>query len=87
MSVPTATIGVARFSRCAAALVTVYAGLHSPRIVREDTEEFRRRRLVALPRVRTGAGLSFARSLRERDVNADPVLLAFMKWASGDAAS
>jgi hypothetical protein len=31
--------------------------------------------------------LSFARSLRGRDVNADPVLLAFMKWASGDAAS
>jgi len=37
--------------------------------------------------VRTGAGLSFARPLCDRDVNADPVLLAVMKWASGDAAS
>jgi hypothetical protein len=31
--------------------------------------------------------LSFAGSPCDRDVNADPVLLAFMKWASGDAAS
>jgi hypothetical protein len=37
--------------------------------------------------VHTGAGVSFARSLCDRDMNADPVLLAFMKWASGDAAS
>ena len=36
---------------------------------------------VALSRVRTLAGLSFARPLRESDVRADPVLLAFMKWA------
>jgi hypothetical protein len=33
------------------------------------------------------AGLSFARLLRSTDVSADPVLLAFMKWASGDAAA
>jgi hypothetical protein len=31
--------------------------------------------------------LSFAKSLCDRDVNTDPVLLAFMKWASGNAAS
>jgi ATP-dependent exoDNAse (exonuclease V) alpha subunit len=42
---------------------------------------------VALSRVRTMAGLSFARPLRSTDVSADPVLLAFMKWASGDAAA
>ncbi len=40
---------------------------------------------VALSRVRTMAGLSFARPLRAADVRAEPVLLAFMKWAqSGD---
>jgi len=36
---------------------------------------------VALSRVRTLAGLSFARALRPADVRADPVLIAFMKWA------
>ncbi len=36
---------------------------------------------VALSRVRTMAGLSFARPLRAADVRAEPVLLAFMKWA------
>ncbi len=36
---------------------------------------------VALSRVRTLAGLSFARPLRPTDVRADPVLVAFMKWA------
>jgi ATP-dependent exoDNAse (exonuclease V) alpha subunit len=36
---------------------------------------------VALSRVRTIAGLSFARPLRPSDVRADPVLVAFMKWA------
>jgi hypothetical protein len=35
---------------------------------------------VALSRVRTLAGLSFARPLRPADVRAEPVLLAFMKW-------
>ena len=41
---------------------------------------------VALSRVRTMAGLSFARPLRSADVRADPVLLAFMAWVqSGDA--
>jgi ATP-dependent exoDNAse (exonuclease V) alpha subunit len=35
---------------------------------------------VALSRVRTLAGLSFARPLRRTDVQADPVLLAFMAW-------
>jgi hypothetical protein len=42
---------------------------------------------VALSRVRTMAGLSFARPLRAADVSADPVLPAFMKWASGDAGA
>ena len=41
---------------------------------------------VALSRVRTLAGLSFARPLRESDVRADPVLLAFMKWAQAREA-
>jgi ATP-dependent DNA helicase PIF1 len=36
---------------------------------------------VALSRVRTLAGLSFARALRPGDVRAEPVLLAFTKWA------
>jgi ATP-dependent DNA helicase PIF1 len=36
---------------------------------------------VALSRVRTLAGLSFARPLRPADVRAEPVLVAFMKWA------
>jgi hypothetical protein len=36
---------------------------------------------VALSRVRTLDGLSFARPLRTSDVRADPVLVAFMKWA------
>src|SRR3984893_5696847 len=41
---------------------------------------------VALSRVRTMAGLSFARPLRSADVRADPVLLAFMDWVqSGEA--
>jgi hypothetical protein len=31
--------------------------------------------------VRTLAGLSFARPLRPADVRAEPVLVAFMKWA------
>jgi ATP-dependent DNA helicase PIF1 len=35
---------------------------------------------VALSRVRTLAGLSFARPLRPADVRAEPVLIAFMKW-------
>jgi len=43
---------------------------------------------VALSRVRTMAGLSFARPLRPGDVKAEPVLLAFVKWAqSGEAAA
>jgi ATP-dependent DNA helicase PIF1 len=42
---------------------------------------------VALSRVRTLAGLSFARALRPGDVRADPVLLAFTKWAQENAAS
>jgi ATP-dependent DNA helicase PIF1 len=36
---------------------------------------------VALSRVRTMAGLSFARPLRPGDVRAEPVLLAFARWA------
>ncbi len=35
---------------------------------------------VALSRVRTIAGLSFVRPLRRTDVQADPILLAFMNW-------
>jgi ATP-dependent DNA helicase PIF1 len=42
---------------------------------------------VALSRVRTMAGLSFARPLRAADVSADPVLLAFMKWAANGAGT
>jgi ATP-dependent DNA helicase PIF1 len=38
---------------------------------------------VALSRVRTLAGLSFARPLRPADVRAEAVLVAFMKWAQG----
>jgi ATP-dependent exoDNAse (exonuclease V) alpha subunit len=38
---------------------------------------------VALSRVRALDGLSFARPLRANDVRADPVLVAFMKWARG----
>ncbi len=41
---------------------------------------------VALSRVRTIAGLSFARPLRASDVRADPVLIAFMKWAQESGA-
>ena len=41
---------------------------------------------VALSRVRTVAGLSFARPLRPADVRADPVLLAFMTWAQASEA-
>jgi ATP-dependent exoDNAse (exonuclease V) alpha subunit len=37
---------------------------------------------VALSRVRTLDGLSFARPLRASDVRADPLLVGFMKWAS-----
>jgi ATP-dependent DNA helicase PIF1 len=37
---------------------------------------------VALSRVRTLDGLSFARPLRASDVRADPALVAFMNWAS-----
>jgi hypothetical protein len=40
-----------------------------------------------LSRVRTLAGLSFARPLRPADVRAEPVLVAFMKWAQASAAS
>jgi ATP-dependent DNA helicase PIF1 len=36
---------------------------------------------VALSRVRTLAGLSFARRFRPADVRAEPELIAFMKWA------
>jgi hypothetical protein len=36
---------------------------------------------VALSRVRTLDGLSFARPLRASDVRCDPVLVSFMKWA------
>jgi ATP-dependent exoDNAse (exonuclease V) alpha subunit len=42
---------------------------------------------VALSRVRTIAGLSFARPLRASDVRADPVLVAFTKWARESAAA
>jgi ATP-dependent DNA helicase PIF1 len=35
---------------------------------------------VALSRARTISGLSFARPLRRTDVEADPILLAFMSW-------
>jgi hypothetical protein len=42
---------------------------------------------VALSRVRTLDGLSFARPLRASDVRADPVLVAFMKWARGSVGS
>jgi ATP-dependent DNA helicase PIF1 len=42
---------------------------------------------VALSRVRALAGLSFARPLRPADVRADPVLIAFMKWAQAGAPS
>jgi ATP-dependent exoDNAse (exonuclease V) alpha subunit len=41
---------------------------------------------VALSRVRTLDGLSFARPLRASDVRADPVLVAFMRWARESAA-
>ena len=41
---------------------------------------------VALSRVRTLSGLSFARPLRPADVRAEPVLLAFMKWAQASEA-
>lgn len=41
---------------------------------------------VALSRVRTIAGLSFARPLRPSDVRADPVLIAFTKWARESGA-
>jgi ATP-dependent DNA helicase PIF1 len=41
---------------------------------------------VALSRVRTLAGLSFARPLRPTDVRADPVLLAFTKWSQASEA-
>jgi ATP-dependent DNA helicase PIF1 len=42
---------------------------------------------VALSRVRTLDGLSFARPLRASDVRADPVLVAFTKWARESGAS
>jgi ATP-dependent DNA helicase PIF1 len=41
---------------------------------------------VALSRVRTLDGLSFARPLRGSDVRADPVLVAFTKWARESGA-
>jgi hypothetical protein len=41
---------------------------------------------VALSRVRTLAGLSFARPLRPADVRADPVLIAFTKWGQASEA-
>ena len=40
---------------------------------------------VALSRVRSMAGLSFARPLRPADVIGDPVLPAFTRWAQGCA--
>src|SRR5712671_257795 len=42
---------------------------------------------VALSRVRTLSGLSFARPLRPTDVRAEPVLVAFMKWAQASTPS
>jgi ATP-dependent exoDNAse (exonuclease V) alpha subunit len=42
---------------------------------------------VALSRVRTLSGLSFARPLRPADVRAEPVLVAFMKWAQASTPS
>jgi ATP-dependent DNA helicase PIF1 len=42
---------------------------------------------VALSRVRTLSGLSFARPLRPADVRAEPVLVAFMKWAQANTPS
>jgi ATP-dependent DNA helicase PIF1 len=42
---------------------------------------------VALSRVRTLAGLSFARPLRPADVRAEPVLVAFTKWAQACEAT
>jgi hypothetical protein len=39
-----------------------------------------------LSRVRTLAGLSFARPFRPADVRAEPVLVAFMKWAQASGA-
>jgi ATP-dependent exoDNAse (exonuclease V) alpha subunit len=42
---------------------------------------------VALSRVRTLDGLSFARPLRASDVRADPVLVAFMRWARDQSGS
>jgi ATP-dependent exoDNAse (exonuclease V) alpha subunit len=41
---------------------------------------------VALSRVRTLAGLSFARPLRPADVRAEPALIAFMKWVQASGA-
>jgi ATP-dependent DNA helicase PIF1 len=41
---------------------------------------------VALSRVRTLAGLSFARPFRPGDVRAEPVLVAFMKWVQARGA-
>lgn len=40
---------------------------------------------VALSRVRSMAGLSFARPLRAAEISTAPVLLAFMKWAAAEA--
>jgi hypothetical protein len=80
---PTKDIGVARFSRRAAALVTVCAGLHSRRIVREDTEE------APVFCAVTGAhhgGVVLCQAATRPDTKVDPVLLAFRKCASGDAA-
>lgn len=42
---------------------------------------------VALSRVRTLPGLSFARPLRRSDVRTDPVLAAFVNWARERAAA
>jgi ATP-dependent DNA helicase PIF1 len=42
---------------------------------------------VALSRVRTLDGLSFARPLRASDVRADPVLVAFTKWVRDQSAA
>jgi ATP-dependent DNA helicase PIF1 len=39
---------------------------------------------VALSRVRTMSGLSFARPLRPADVQAEPMLLEFMKWVQSE---
>ena len=41
---------------------------------------------VALSRVRSMAGLSFARPLRPADIRVDPMLVDFMRWAQLEGA-